>query len=123
MITTLILFTLANIILAYIDSKQFAKGKTISHILNGIEITAVLTIPYFLFHNWWLIGSLLFNRLLSFNISLSLFRGKKWNYITPDPKPDSWIDRIAKWIFGMRGTLMYSIYLIIFIILLIKTFI
>jgi len=123
MILTLVLFTLVNILLAYIDSRQFAKGKTISHILNGLEIIAILTIPYFLFHNWWLIGALLFNRLLFFNISLSLFRGKKWNYITPEPKPASIIDRVAKWIFGMHGTLMYSIYLIIFILLLIKTFI
>ncbi len=117
MITTLILFTLANIILAYIDSKQFAKGKTISHILNGIEITAVLTIPYFLFHNWWLIGALLFNRLLVFNITLSLFRGLKWDYITLENPPKSIIDRVAKKIFGMNGKLMYSIYLLIFIIL------
>jgi hypothetical protein len=123
MILTLIIFTLLNIGLAYIDSKQFAKGKTVSHILNGLEIIAILLIPYFLFHNWWLIAALLFNRLLIFNISLSLFQGKKWNYITPEIKPASIIDRLAKMVFGMRGTLMYLIYFIIFILLLIKTFI
>jgi len=55
--------------------------------------------------------------LLVFNITLSLFRGLKWDYITLENPPKSIIDRVAKKIFGMNGKLMYSIYLLIFIIL------
>jgi len=71
----------------------------------------------------WLIFALLFNRLLVFNIFLSLFRGLDWDYVTPENPPKSIIDRIAKMVFGMNGKLMYGVYSIVFIVLIIIIFI
>lgn len=122
MITTLIIFAIICVIFAKIDANQFAKGKTISHFVNALEVIPMLILAYFLFKNYWLIGAMLVERLLFFNIALSRFRGKKWNYVTPEPKPASIIDRMAKAVFGMRGTLMYAVYLTVFIVLLILTF-
>lgn len=112
MILTLILFTLINLILAAFDASRIKKGKTINHFINAVIYTALVAGTYFLFHNWFLIAALLFNRLLFFNISLSLFRGLPAFYISP--KPASVIDKIAKSIFGKKGWLMYLVYAIIF---------
>lgn len=119
MILTLILFTLINLILAAFDASRIKKGKTINHFINAVIYTALVAGTYFLFHNWFLIAALLFNRLLFFNIGLSLFRGLPAFYISPNPA--SVIDKIAKSIFGKSGWLMYLIYAAIFTGLTIKT--
>lgn len=119
MIITLILFTLSNIVLAKIDAGKIAKGKTINHAINAVVYVVLVAGTYFLFHNWFLIAALLFNRLLFFNISLSLFRGLPAFYISPNPA--SVIDKIAKSIFGNKGWLMYLIYAAVFAGLTIKT--
>jgi len=119
MILTLILFTLLNLILAAFDASRIKKGKTINHFINAVIYTALVAGTYFLFHNWFLIAALLFNRLLFFNIGLSLFRGLPAFYISP--KPASVIDKIAKSIFGKNGWLMYLVYAVIFTGLTIKT--
>ena len=121
MILTLIIFTIVNILLAVIDSRLIGKRRRILHGLNGLIYAAILAVPYFLFHNLWLIGALLFNRMLVFNIALSLSRGKYWDYISPAPKAIT--DKIAKWIFGNNGRLMYAVYLLIFAGFIVKLFI
>mgnify|MGYP003442597237 FL=1 len=112
MILTLILFTLLNFILAAFDASRIKKGKTITHAINAVIYTALVAGTYFLFHNWVLIVALFFNRMLVFNISLSLFRGLPAFYISPNPA--SVIDKIAKSIFGKNGWLMYLVYAVIF---------
>jgi len=112
MIETLIIFTVINVILAAVDAAKIKKGKRISHGINAAVYIAAVAATYFLFHNFWLIGALLFNRLLVFNIALSLFRGLPFDYITPVPAAIT--DKIAKAIFGRNGKLMYLFYLIIF---------
>lgn len=119
MILTLILFTLLNIILAAFDASRIKKGKTINHALNAVIYTALVAGTYFLFHNWVLVAALFLNRLIFFNIALSLFRGLPAFYISP--KPASIIDKIAKSIFGKNGWLMYLVYAVIFTGLTIKT--
>ena len=121
MILTLTIFTIINIFLAQLDSRKIGEHKVIKHGLNGLVYAAILAVPYFLFHNLWLIGALLFNRLLVFNISLSVFRGLKWDYISHEPKAIT--DKIAKAIFGNNGMLMYGVYLLIFTGFIIKLFI
>jgi len=121
MIITLILFSIANVILAYLDAHKIIKGKAINHVINAAIYVAMVAVPYFIFHNYFLIAALLVNRLLVFNIMLSLFRGLRWNYISPSPT--SITDKIAKSIFGNKGSLMYVIYAIIFVVLTILSFV
>jgi len=123
MILTLILFSIANIILAFIDAHKIIKGKWIKHGVNAAFYIALVAIPYFVFHNWFLVVALLFNRLLIFNIALSKFRSLKWDYVTPEDPPKPITDRLAKMIFGMNGKAMYLTYLIIFITLTVLTFV
>ncbi len=122
MITALIIFTIANIVMAFVDSRKINKGKWVKHGINGALYIAIVAIPYFIFNNWWLVGALLFNRLLVFNIALSLFRGLKWDYITPEKPPKAITDKLAKMVFGMNGKLMYGVYLVIFIAFLVIIF-
>lgn len=121
MTITLILFTIINIVLAFLDAHKIIKGKYIFHGLNALVFIGLLIIPYFIFHNYWLIGALLFNRLIFFNISLSLFRGLKWDYVSPSPK--SVTDKLAKKIFGNNGKKMYAVYTLCFVTLTILSFV
>jgi len=121
MIITIAIFTIVNIFLAQLDSRKIGDKKVIKHWLNGLVYVAMAAIPYFLFHNYWLIGALLFNRLLVFNIALSIFRGLKWDYISPMPAAIT--DKAARAIFGSNGILMYAVYLAIFTGFIIKLFI
>ena len=120
MIATLIIFTIANIVLAWLDANKIIKGTTINHAINGAVYVAMVAIPYFIFHNYFLIEALLFNRLFVFNIALSLFRELEWDYISTSPI--SIVDKLAKLVFGMNGKLMYAVYLIIFVAFVICTF-
>lgn len=120
MIVTITIFFLINLILAFIDSRLIGKKRKILHGVNGFVYLLIIALPVFSFNNYWLIGVLLFERLLVFNIALSLFRGLKWNYISAEPKAIT--DKIAKFVFGMKGKLMYAVYLLIFITLLYFTF-
>lgn len=117
---TIGIFFFANIILAKIDAAQFAKSKFVKHGINALEYGAMIAVPYHLFKDYWLIGALLFLRLLVFNISLSLFRKLKWYYVSPERK--SIIDRIAFSIFGYNGKLMYAVYLAVLICLICKIY-
>jgi hypothetical protein len=121
MILTLILFSIANLILAYLDAHKIIKGNTINHLLNACIYIGIVAVPFLLFKNWFLIAALLFNRLLVFNIMLSLFRGLNWSYISPSPI--SVTDKIAKKIFSNNGKLMYAVYAVVFIVLTIISFI
>jgi len=120
MIWTLVIFTLANIILAFIDSRIIQAKHKILHGINGAVYLAALLIPWFMYHNLWFIGCLALNRLLVFNIMLSLFRRLKWYYISPMPAAIT--DKFAGFIFRGNGKLMYRVYLIVFITLTVLTF-
>ena len=117
MTATLIIFAVLNIVLAYIDAHKIVKGKFINHLINGAVYIALIAVPYFMFHNYWLIAALLFVRLIVFNIMLSLFRGLKWDYISPAPA--SVIDKLAKRVFDSHGLVMYAVYGIVLVLLLI----
>ncbi len=120
MIVTITIFIFINLLLALIDSRLIGKKRKILHGFNALAYIGMLAIPYFSFHNYWLIAVLLFERLLIFNISLSLFRGLNWAYISPDPNAIT--DKIAKKIFSKNGKVMYSVYFLIFIAITIKCF-
>lgn len=114
MITTIAIFAVLNVALAFIDSRVIGKGRLVLHGLNALIYLATVAIPVWLFNNYWLIGCLLAIRLVVFNIGLNLFRGFTWNYISPSPAAIT--DRIAKAVFGKRGTLMYLIYFVLLIL-------
>lgn len=114
MIWTIPIFTMLNIILAFIDSRIIRNSKKILHGLNGAVYLLLVAGVVWYYSNYWIIAPLLLDRMLFFNIPLSLFRGFTWNYISPAPKAIT--DRMAKAIFGNRGTLMYGVYLVLFIV-------
>jgi len=121
MTLTLILFTVANIVLAFIDAHKILKSKTINHVVNAAIYIALVAVPYFIFHNYFLIAALLFNRLIFFNMFLSLFRGLPAFYM---PKhPASFVDRLANSVFGTNGKKMYAVYAGLFIVLTVISFI
>lgn len=115
MITTIAIFAVLNVLLAFIDSRLIGKGRRVLHGLNALIYLAMVYIPVWLFNNYWLIGCMLATRLVVFNISLNLFRGFTWNYISPSPAAIT--DKLAKAIFGKRGTLMYFSYFVLLILL------
>lgn len=118
-ISTIIGFSIINMLLGKFDAKLIGKKVLIKHGINVVVYGSMIVGYYFLMSdNWWMIGALLFDRLLFFNITLSLSRKpdrKPWNYISPVRK--SITDRLAFAIFGYHGTLMYATYFIIFIVL------
>ncbi len=120
MLLTLIIFFLINVVLAFIDAHKFNKNKFVKHGINAIEYGALIGVPYYFFKDYWLIGALFVERLLVFNISLSKFRGKKFDYVSPERKAIT--DKIAFFFFGYRGKLMYSGYLATFILLICKIY-
>ena len=112
---TIAAFSLLNVGLAKIDAILIFNSKSIKHGINGLVYLSILTVPYFIFHNYWLMAVLLFDRLLFFNLFLSHFRGVGWLYMPLNPK--SIVDKIAKFFFGTNGLKMYLTYLVVFIIL------
>ena len=87
--------------------------------MNGLIYCALVGATYWwIQRNLWVAGELFMERLIFFQISLSVFRfgWNKWDYMTPDPK--SITDKIQNFIFGGHGVVMYTIYSLIFITLL-----
>ena len=112
---TIVAFSLLNIGLAKIDATLIFNSKRIKHGINGLVYISILAVPYFVFHNYWLMAVLLFDRLLFFNLFLSHFRGVGWLYMPLNP--DAISDKIAKFIFGMDAGKMYLTYIVLFLIL------
>lgn len=113
------IFVILNIILAKVDSKKILAHKPINHAMNAwIYIVLLICIfganSYFNWFNWIeqisLLISLLLTRKVVFDISLSLFRGLKWNYISLTTT--SKIDQIENKIFK-NGTVKYFFYTIL----------
>lgn len=120
MVIIFIAFVLINIVLAFIDAHKIIKSRSIKHWVNGLIYAGMAAIPLLLYHNYYMIGAILFIRLVVFNIALSKFRGLKWDYISPMPAAIT--DRIARKVFGGNGKLMYAIYTVIMIALVLKSF-
>lgn len=121
MITTIVIFFIVNVILAFIDSRRIRDKKTITHWLNGLVYLVLVGIAFWVNEfNWWMVSALLLERLIFFQTALSLMRKLKWDYITTDPK--SLTDKIQVAIFGKNGIVMYSVYAVLFIINLIILF-
>lgn len=104
-------FVVVNILLALYDAKRIGKGKKISHALNGAIYLALVAGAVWFNRDYWLAGSLLVLRLIVFNIFLNLFRGFRWNYISPAPAAVT--DKVARAIFGRNSSLMYAILLVV----------
>ena len=117
---TIAAFALINVMLAYVDSKIIFRGGKILHGINGLVYCGLVAGMWFIFHNVWLCAALLVERLLFFNIALSLFRQLDWDYVSPERK--SVVDKVAHWLFGDSGAMMYMVYAIVFIALTIISF-
>ena len=118
MIYAILIFTLLNVILAYTDAHKIINNQAINHTINAVVYLGALGISVIILKDYWLVPTILLIRLLIFNIALSLFRGKKWDYVPLTPL--STIDRLANMIFK-NGRQMYFTYtIILFICLLIE---
>ena len=117
-IIIILLFPFINIGLASLDAMAIKRGKRILHGVNGLVYCALLVPVWLLTHNYYLVASLLFCRLLFFNIPLNLFRELVWYY--RPLKPKSIVDKIGNLI--PHAQLMYIIYAASFIILTIISF-
>ena len=118
MIYAILIFTLLNVILAYTDAHKIINNQAINHTINAVVYLGALGISVIILKDYWLVPTILLIRLLIFNIALSLFRGKKWDYVPLTPL--STIDRMANMIFK-NGRQMYFTYtIILFICLLIE---
>ena len=113
MIYAILIFTVINIILAYTDAHKIINNQAINHTINAVVYLGALGISVIILKDYWLVPTILLIRLLIFNIVLSLFRGKKWDYVPLTPL--STIDRLANMIFK-NGKQMYFTYTIILII-------
>lgn len=116
-----LIITSFNIINSYVDAYRILKNKTIAHWLNfgSYAIVVLICTLYFKSGVFFLLGSL-FNRQLTFDIPLNLRRGKRWDYVSLDRPPKSFIDRMEIRVFGYNGRLpilIYGLLWLLFIIL------
>lgn len=109
-----VIYALFCIFFAYANYRVIeVLNQKIRHGINGIF--GIVTSIYFFTQHWEIGLSILFIGRLFFDSSLSLFRGKKLGYVSPNPI--SIIDRVEKRIFGNNGLLPKITYLIIIILL------
>lgn len=107
-----------NLVNVRIDAYRIMKNKTIAHWLNfGLYFfwTAALDIIWHIYD--WRIALFAIAafccRQWTFDMPLSLRRGKKWNYVSEDPKAA--LDRIEIKVFGHNGTNPMIFYAIMWI--------
>lgn len=116
MILIITLFIILNLILAKVDAKKILANKPINHTMNAwwyaVAIIIAGALSELVFHFNWieqisLLLSLLLTRKVVFDISLSLFRKLKWDYIsqTTTSKVDQFENKIFK-----SGTVKYLFY-------------
>lgn len=118
MIYAILIFAVINVVLAYIDAHKIINNQAINHTINAVVYLGALGISVIILKDYWLVPTILLIRLLIFNIALSLFRGKKWDYVPLTPL--STIDRLANMVFK-NGRQMYFTYtIILFVCLLIE---
>jgi hypothetical protein len=120
MIIFLIIAIVLNIGLAWFDSRKINNGLIINHKANAIEYVLYCALVYIAYSNVYFTMTLLFTRVIVFNIALNLFRGLRWSYMPL--KPASFIDKLNQKIFKQNGIVMYFTYLVILILFIVKTF-
>ncbi len=72
---------MVNVAIAAYQARLFADGKTINHFVWGAAVAALACATWLWFHSWQLILALLLQRLVVFNTSLNLLRGKYFFYL------------------------------------------
>ena len=112
-----LVFIILNIILAKVDAKKIANNAWIDHKANAVlyAVCIILTIPFAalvgelnLIFYAFLVPVLLLVRKITFDISLNVFRGKPWDWISFSTT--SKIDQFENKIFKNDGTFKYISY-------------
>jgi hypothetical protein len=111
------LYTLVNIALAYTDYRLISEGERVFHGINGAVYLILISPAYFLTNSLFVVAGLLVLRRLVFDVSLNLFRGLPYDYISRTTT--SIIDRLLYDIQEVLGPVYYAI-LIVTVILLMK---
>lgn len=106
----LIVYTFLNILLAKIDANKIKKGIHIKHGINALIYIALIAPTFYI--SWHYPLALLALRRIVFDVSLNLFRGLKYDYISETTT--SIIDRMS---YNFQKQYGFFAYYIIFIII------
>lgn len=110
-----------NLINSRIDAYRILKNKTIAHGVNFGVYTLFCALLCWLAH--WNVGvitlfcvSAFCNRQFSFDITLNLRRGLKWDYVSTAKPPKAILDRIEIRVFGYNGRAPVACYGVIWLL-------
>jgi hypothetical protein len=114
------IFVLINTLNAGNDALKIKAHKPVDHFLNGLAYILSIIVFILIFKMEWyevilFTISCFCNRQLFFDIPLNLLRKLKWDYVSE--KPESWVDKIEKRMFGNNGRTPNYIYLTSFIVI------
>lgn len=116
-VVLLILFTTANLLLAYHDARRIKQDSRIYHGLNGLMYIWLLTLAYLLTGDWVLITGLSILRIPVFNTALNYYRGKELTYLSKSTT--SIVDQLTNKIPEKIGYWTYQIILLLIALILV----
>lgn len=100
--------------MAFFDYEKIINDRPVNHFMNGTLHLIASFICGWLF--WWpAVIIILCNSRVAFDVTLSLLRFGRVNYVSP--RPESWVDVLEKKIFGNDGYAPKIIYLALSIVL------
>jgi hypothetical protein len=108
-----ILYGLFSIFFAWVNAEWIRRGKKVLHGWNGLLHIAVASVGWWLYA-WPVFFLILCNVRIIFDPALNLMRGKRINYVSPNPK--SIVDKLEKKLFGLDFYTPRLIYILISII-------
>lgn len=106
--------------MAYVDSVLIKKGERIYHGLNGLFYILMVVPAYLITKDLYLCAGLFVVRRLVFDVSLNLFRGLPYNYISKTTT--SIIDRVLYRVQERLGGIYYLILIGLIVVLTMRGF-
>ena len=107
----LLIFILANILLAYVDAYLIKDGYAINHFNNALSYCALIILAYASGATLSQIIAIIIIRIPVFNTALNLFRGLPYDYVSKSPA--SLVDKIAEPVIYLIGYDNYNLLLIL----------
>lgn len=107
-VITELLYIAVIIVLARYNADLILHDLKVRHRWNGVIHISIWAFCYLVHHNWFLMIAYPFLGVTVFDISLNLFRGRHWDYMTKTPT--SVVDKIQNWVFRMDGAVAKGTY-------------